>query len=162
VCECIPFLILPVRKLSRELFRKHRCERPTGQDTWPVSTEPFAQVPQASRRARHRVRLEPSTEAQRASRRARRWARLESNPTPKCRERAIGQDAGPPSNHPPKRYTSEPSGKLPGPSRTACAAAGAATHTKLSTKRSVKQAVAVESRTIRRSSRSQWAAPIPN
>jgi len=162
VCERFPFLILPVRQLSREPFRKHRCERAAGQDTGPVSTEPSAEVPRASRRARRRARLEPSAEAPRASCRARRRARLESNPLLKRRERAVGQDAGPASNHPPKRYTSEPSGKPPCPSRTVCASARAATHTKPSTERSVEQAVAAEPRTTRQSSRSRRAPPIPN
>jgi len=115
VCERIPYLILPVRQLSREPFgirrsdtrasRRARCrarlnpndppkrhERAVGQYAGPVSTEPSAEAPRASRRARRR-------------------ARLESNPPPKRRERAVGQDAGPASNHPPKRYTSDPSSK---------------------------------------------------
>jgi len=94
VCECIPFLISPVKQLSRE---------PPGKTPEPVSTKPSAEAPRASRRARRR-------------------ARLELNPPPKYCERALEQDTGPASNHPPKRYTSEPSGKPPGPSRTACAA----------------------------------------
>jgi len=89
VYERIPYLILPVRQLLREPFGKHRM-RPTICRTRPM----------------------------RASRQARRRAHLESNRVPKRCERAVGQDAGPVSNHPRKRYTSEPSGKPPGPSRS--------------------------------------------
>jgi len=57
-----------------------------------------------------------SAEAPRASCRARRLARLDLTIALKHRERAAGQDAGlVSSNHPPKRHTSEPSGKPPGP-----------------------------------------------
>ena len=160
--ERIPFLILPVRQLSREPFGKHRWERAAGQDTGPVSTKPSAEAPRASCWARRWAHLEPSAEAPRASHWARCRARLESNPPPNRRERAVGQDAGPASNYPLKRYTNEPSGKPPGPSRTAYAAARAAAHTKPSTERSVEQAVAAEPRTISRSSRSRRAPPIPN
>jgi len=52
----------------------------------------------ASHRARHPAYVEPSAEAPRARCRARHRARLDLN-------------------HPPKQYTSEPSGKPPGPSR---------------------------------------------
>jgi len=90
VCERIPFLILPVKQLSRE---------PSGKTPGPS-------------------RIASSAEAPRASRRARRRARLESHPPPKRRERAVGQDAGPVSNRILRRSAaSEPSGKTPGPSR---------------------------------------------
>ena len=48
MCECIPFLILPVRQLSREPFRKHRIRR-TIRRTGPM---------RASRQARHQARLD--------------------------------------------------------------------------------------------------------
>ena len=130
MCESFPFLILPVRQLSPEPFGKHRMRR-TIRRTGPT---------RVSRRARHRARfdrtirrsdasepsgktpgpsrIKSSAEAPRASRRARLWAHLEWNPPPKHRERTVGQDAMPDSNHTPKQYTSDPSGKPPGPSRS--------------------------------------------
>jgi len=121
------------------------------------------------------VSIEPSAEAPRASRRARRRARLESNPPPKHRERAIGQDAGPVSNQIlPQSAASEPTGKTPGPSRIESSAEAprvsrrARRQARLEPsadaihERSIVQAVAAEPRTIRRSSRSRRAPPIPN
>ena len=89
MCECISYLMLPMRQLSREPFGKQRIRR-TIRRTGPL----------------------------RARRRARRRACLESNPPLKRRKRAVGQDAGPASNHPLTRYTSELSGKLLDPSRS--------------------------------------------
>ena len=174
MCERIPYLILPVRQLSREPFgirrsdtrasRRARCrarlnpndppkhhERAVGQYAGPVSTEPSAEVPRASRRARRR-------------------ARLESHPPPKRCERAVGQDARPVSNRILRRSAaSEPSGKTPGPSRIESSAEAPRVSRRARRRarlepsaeaiyeRSVEQAVAAEPRTIRRSSRSRRA-----
>jgi len=56
VCERIPYLILPVRQLSRELFGSHRsaASKPSGKTLGPC-------------------RIEPSTES-------RRWLMLEPRP----------------------------------------------------------------------------------
>ena len=89
MCERIPFLILPVKQLSREPPGKtlgpsrpnhppKRRERAVGQDAGPASNHP-----------------------------------------PKRRERALGQDAGPVLNRIFRRSAvSEPSGKTPGPPGT--------------------------------------------
>jgi len=128
-------------------------ERAAGQDTGSVSTEPSAEAPRASRRARHRVRLD---------RTIRRSAVSEPS----------GKTLGPPRTIR-RSAASEPSGKTPGTSRIessakatrasrlasrrarleTCAAARAAAHTAPSTERSVKQAAAAEPHAIRRSSR---------
>ena len=99
MCERIPYLILPVRQLSRQPFGKHRMRR-TIHRTRPM---------RASRRARSWARLEPSAEAPRASRRARRWARLEPS-AEAIYEQAVWQAAAPVSKHAPPRE----------PARTPC------------------------------------------
>ena len=109
MCERIPYLILPVRQLSREPFGTRRCAASelSGMTRGPSRIKPSAEaqirrsdttVPlgkplgpsqmetiYASRRVRRRANVEPSAEAPQASRRARRWARLESNNAPKRR-----------------------------------------------------------------------------
>jgi len=173
VCERIPFLIFPVKQLSRELPDKTpglsrpnhppmRRERAVGQDAGAPRTIRRSAASEPSGKTLGPSRFESPAEAPRASHWVRRQVHLEWNPPSKRRERAVGQDSGPASNHPPKRYTSEPSGKPPGPSRTASTTTQAAAYTKPSTQRSVEQAVAAEPRTIRRSSRSWRAPPIPN
>jgi len=90
VCERIPYLILPVRQLSRE---------PSGNTPGPSPSEPSAEAPRASHQAIRRARLHP-------------------NHPPKRHERAIGQYAGPVSIRTIRRSAaSEPSGNTPGPSR---------------------------------------------
>jgi len=118
VRERIPYLILPVKQ---SLSEPSLQTGPPGQPPGPSRIEPSAKAQisrsdmskplgkppgpsrietiYTSRLARRQECIEPSTEAPRASRRARRRTRLDPN-------------------HPPKRYTSEPSGKPPGPSRS--------------------------------------------
>ena len=136
--ERIPFLILPVRQLSREPFEIHRsaASEPSGKMPGPSRSDHCAEAPPASRRARRRARLieppaeatheravaqvagprlEPPAEATRASRRARCRARLEPS-AEAIYERAVRQDAGPVSIRTIHRSaTSEPSGNTPGP-----------------------------------------------
>jgi len=115
VCERIPYLILPVRQLSREPFgiRRSAASEPPGktpsssQSNHPPkrhTSEPSGKPPGPPRTTRRSDTSEPSgkmpgpsqsersAEAPRASRRAIRRARLDPN-------------------HPPKRYTSDPSSK---------------------------------------------------
>jgi len=70
VCERIPYLILPVRQLSREPFSSRRSVR---------RSEPFAEAIRGSGRASRRARLDP-------------------NHPPKRYERAAGQAAWPVSS----------------------------------------------------------------
>ena len=187
MCERIPYLILPVRQLSREPFSSRRSVR---------RSEPFAEAIRGSGRASRRARLDPNHGLKRYTQAAWQAAGLASNHPPKRRERAVGQYAGPVSIRTIHRSdTSEPAG----PSRAeairasrqasrrarleaepsaeaiyasrlasrrarleSCAATRAATHTAPSTERSVEQAIAAELRTIRCSSRSRRAPPIPN
>jgi len=117
VCERIPYLILPVRQLSRKPFgsRQSATSEPSSMTPGPSRIEPSAQAqicrsdtsepsgkpPNASRietiypsrRARRRACVKPTAEALRASRRARRRARLDPNHPQKCRERAVGHTA---------------------------------------------------------------------
>ena len=96
-----------------------RQERAVGQDAGPTWNHPpkrYTREPSGKMPGPYQSG--PSAEAPRASRRARRLARLDPTIAPKRRERAAGQDAVlVSSNHPPKRYTSELSGKPPGPPR---------------------------------------------
>jgi len=134
VCERIPYLILPVRQLSREPFgiRRSAASKPSGKTPGPSRSDHCAEAPRASRRERRRARLieppaevtheravgqaagprlEPPTEARRASRRARCRARLEpSAEVPRASRRAIRRARLDP-HHLPKRYTSDPSSK---------------------------------------------------
>jgi len=75
----------------RPLRRSAACE-PPGKTPGSSHQTTHRSYTRASHRARHRARLEPPAEATRASRRARCRARLDPN-------------------HPPKRYTSDPSSK---------------------------------------------------
>jgi len=159
VCERIPYLILPVRQLSREPFgiRRSATSEPSGKTPGPSRSDHCAEAPRASRRARRRARLNRTTRRSdtRASHRARHRARLEPS-AEAIHERAVGQDARPVSIQTIRRSaTSEPSGNTPGPSRSEPSAE--AIHD-----RSVEQAVAAEPRAIRRSSRSQRAPQISN
>jgi len=79
-----------------------------------------AEAPRASRLARRLARLDPIIAPKRSQPAAVQDTRLVSiePPAEETHERAIGQAAGPASNHPPKRYTSKPSGKMPGPSQS--------------------------------------------
>ena len=102
MCEHIPYLILPVRQLSREPFgiRRSAASEPSGKMPGPSRFDHCVEVPRASRRARWRNHLiEPSAEA--------------------IHEQAIGQDAGPVSIRTIRQSaTSEPSGKMQGPSQS--------------------------------------------
>ena len=133
--ERIPYLILPVTQLLREPFgiRRSAASEPSGKTPGPSRSDHCAEAPRASRRARRRARLieppaeatheravgqasgprlEPPAEATRASRRARCRAHLEpSAEAPRASRRAIRR-ARRDLNHPPKRYTSDPSSKL--------------------------------------------------
>jgi len=121
VCERIPYLILPVRQLSREPFGSHRSgrrsaeaprassrarrrarldpnhppkrrERAVGPDAGPVSIRSSAEASRASRRARRQpVSIRSSAEAPRVSRRARRRTRLDPTVTPKRYAQAVRQ-----------------------------------------------------------------------
>jgi len=81
VCERIPYLILPVRQLSREPFgsRRSAASEPSGMTPGPSRIEPSAEA-QIRRSAASELsgktpgpsRSEPSAEAPRASRRAHR------------------------------------------------------------------------------------------
>ena len=121
MCECIPYLILPVRQLSCELFgiRQSVTSEPSGKTPGLSQSDHCTEAPLVSCRARRRAHLNRTIclSDTRASHRASCRARLEL-PGEATHERAVGQDAGPTSNHPPKRYTSEPSGKRPGPSQS--------------------------------------------
>jgi len=100
VCEHIPYLILPVRQLSREPFgiRRSAASEPSSKTPGPSRSDHCAEAPRASRRARRRARLiEPSAEA--------------------IHERAVGQDAGPVSIRMIRRSaTSKPADKTLGSS----------------------------------------------
>ena len=71
VCECIPYLILPVRQSSREPFgRRQSVRRLTEPDRYNTSKPPGkppgpsrAETIYASRLARRRACVAPSTEA---------------------------------------------------------------------------------------------------
>jgi len=108
VCEHIPYLILSVRQLMHELFDSHRMR------LHPILCRSDTSV---SRWASRRAHLEPPAEAtyMRAVGQA---AGPTSNHPLKRHKRVVGQDAGPASNHPPKRYMRELSGKVPGPSQS--------------------------------------------
>ena len=117
VCERIPYLILPVRQLSRELFGSRRSAssepssmtpgpsriEPSGEaqirrsDMSEPSGKPLRQSPietiYASCWAHHWAYVELSTEAPRASGRTNRHARLDPNhPLKRCK-RAVGHTA---------------------------------------------------------------------
>ena len=79
-----------------------------------------AEAPRVSRRARRLARLDPTIAPKRREQAAGQDAGLVSiePPAEAIYERAVGQATGPASNHPPKRYMSEPSGKMPGPSQS--------------------------------------------
>jgi len=159
VCERIPYLILPVRQLSREPFgiRRSAASEPSGKMPGPSRSDHCAEALRASHRARRRARLNRTTRRSdiRASCRASRRARLEPS-AEAIHERAVGQDAGPVSIRTIRRSTmSELSGNTPGPSQSEPSAE--AIH-----ERSVEQAVAAEPRAMRHSSRSQRAPQISN
>jgi len=136
VCERIPYLILPVRQLSRKPFGIRQS----------AASEPSGKTPGLS----HRTTRRSDT---RASRRASR--RLPPRTTRRSdTSEPSGKMPGPPRTIR-RSATSEPSGNTPGPSRSEPSAE--AIH-----ERSVEQAVAAEPRAIRRSSHSQRALLISN
>ena len=93
VCERIPYLILPVRQLSREPFgsRRSATSEPPGKPPGPSRpNHPPKRRERAVGQYAGPVSFQRSAEAPRASRRASRRARLEPNHTPKQYERAAG------------------------------------------------------------------------
>jgi len=171
--------------VSIRTIRRSAASEPSGNTPGSSPSEPSAEAPRASHRAIRRARLHPNHPPKRRERAVGQCAGPVSNRTirrsaasepsgntpgpspsepsaeaPRASHQAIRR-ARLDSNHPPKRYTSEPSGKPPGPPRTIRRArlepSAEGIH-----KRSVEQAVAAEPCAIRRSSRSQRAPQISN
>jgi len=103
---------------SRIKTRRSDTREPSGKTLGPSRSESFAEASDDPTITPKRQTIRPLRRSDtRASRRAMRRARLDPNHTPKCRERAVGQDAGPVSKRTIRRSdTRKPSG-----SRRACA-----------------------------------------